>query len=82
MSIFFCLLTTEDEYERAVNSFQLDESLMASIANLTGDLVFRSWTPLRFSPWLAIHRDVARDLYWHALVHEYAHGRLPRCATA
>jgi len=76
MSIFFCLLTTEEEYERAVNSFQLDESLMACIANLTGDLVFRSWTPLRFTPWLAIHRDVARDLYWHALVHEYAHGRL------
>jgi hypothetical protein len=76
MSIFLCLLTTEEEYERAVNSFQLDESLMASIANLTGDVVFRSWTPLRFSPWLTIHRDVARDLYWHALVHEYAHDRL------
>jgi len=30
MSIFFCLLTTEEEYERAVNSFQLDESLMAA----------------------------------------------------
>lgn len=76
MNIPFCLFTTEDEYERAVNSFQLDESLLGYIANLTGDLVFRSWTPLRFSVWLNIARDVPRDLYWHAIVNELAHTRL------
>ena len=37
---------------------------------------FQKLDPAEVSPWLAIHRDVARDLYWHALVHEYAHGRL------
>lgn len=76
MNIPFCLFTTEDEYERAVNSFQLDESLLGFIANLTGDPVFRTWTPLRFSAWLTIARDVPRDLYWHALVNELAHTRL------
>lgn len=76
MNIPFCLFTTEDEYERAVNSFQLDESLLGYIANLTGDVVFRSWTPLRFSVWLNIARDVPRDLYWHAIVNELAHTRL------
>lgn len=76
MNIPFCLFTTEDEYERAVNSFQLDESLLGYLANLTGDVVFRSWTPLRFSAWLNIARDVPRDLYWHAIVNELAHTRL------
>jgi hypothetical protein len=76
MNIPFCLFTSEDEYERAVNSFQLDESLLGYIANLTGDPVFRSWTPLRFSAWLTIARDVPRDLYWHAIVNELAHNRL------
>lgn len=76
MNIPFCLFTTEDEYERAVNSFQLDESLLGYLANLTGDTVFRSWTPLRFSAWLNIARDVPRDLYWHAIVNELAHTRL------
>jgi hypothetical protein len=82
MNIPFCLCTTEDEYERAVNSFQLDESLLGYIANLTGDVVFRSWTPLRFSVWLNIARDVPRDLYWHAIVNELAHTRLCRMRDA
>ncbi|MFZ9887219.1 MAG: DUF6999 family protein [Myxococcota bacterium] len=76
MNIPFCLFTTEDEYERAVNSFQLDESLLGFLADLTGDPVFRTWTPLRFPAWLNIARDVPRDLYWHAIVNELAHGRL------
>lgn len=76
MNIPFCLFTTEDEYERAVNSFQLDETLLGFIADLTGDPVFRTWTPLRFPAWLNIARDVPRDLYWHATVNELAHTRL------
>lgn len=76
MNIPFCLFTTNDEYERAVNSFQLDESLCAYIANLTGDPVFRSWVPNRFPMWLSTKRDVPRDLYWHAIVNEMVHTRL------
>jgi hypothetical protein len=69
-------------HERAVNSFQLDESLLAYIANLTGDPVYRSWTPQKFIPWLSINREVPRDLYWHAIVNEFAHERLVRMRDA
>lgn len=82
MNIPFCLFTTASEYERAVNSFQLDDSLCAYIANLTGDPVFRSWVPNRFSLWLSTRRDVPRDLYWHATVNELVHARLCRMRDA
>jgi hypothetical protein len=62
--------------QRAVNSFQLDESLLAAIANLTGDPTFRTWTPVKFGNWLGHSGDVGRDLHWHILVNEYAHTRL------
>ncbi len=62
--------------ERAINSFQLDESLLGAITELTGDPTFRTWTPVRFTNWLGQTGDVARDLLWHIMVHEYAHTRL------
>jgi len=68
--------------ERAINSFQLDESLMAAISDLTGDPTFRTWTPVRFPNWLGTTGDVARDLLWHFMVHEYAHTRLTQLAAA
>lgn len=68
--------------ERAINSFQVDESLMAAISDLTGDPVFRTWTPVKFPNWLGTTGDVARDLLWHFMVHEYAHTRLLSLSTA
>jgi hypothetical protein len=78
MNILFALLTTEDIYEQAVNSFQLDESLLAHLADMTGDPAFRAWGAYRSLSWLAIDRDVPRELYLHAVVHEYAHTQLCR----
>jgi hypothetical protein len=78
MNIPFCLFTTTAEYERGVNSFQLDQSLCAAIAGITGDPAFLSWTPLKFAAYVTTWRDVPRDLYWHAAVDEMAHGRLKR----
>lgn len=80
MNIPFCFFTTYAEYERAVNSFQLDESLFTHLANLTGDERFRTWTPLKFTPFLDFPWDIPRALYWHATIHEYAHGRLEQLA--
>jgi hypothetical protein len=77
MNILFCLFTTAGEYERAVNSFQLDESVCAMLAGLTGDPIFRTWTPIRVPAWI-VGRDVPRELFWHAAVCEYAHTRLER----
>jgi Family of unknown function (DUF6999) len=78
MNIPFCFFTTEAEYERAVNSFQLDESVGAMLAGLTGDLVFRTWTPVKFPAWISVRRDVPRELFFHACVCEYAHTHLER----
>jgi len=78
MNIPFCFFTTEREYERAVNSFQLDESVCAMLAGLTGDAVFRTWTPVKFPAWISVGRDVPRELFFHACVCEYAHTHLER----
>jgi hypothetical protein len=68
--------------ERAVNSFQLDETLLASIANLTGDSTFRTWAPNKFGNWFGWTNDIARDFHWHMIVTEYAHTRLQWIAAA
>jgi len=78
MNIPFALLTSEDIYEQAVNSFALDESLLAHLADITGDDVFRAWGTQQSLAWPAINRDVPRALFMHALVHEYAHTELCR----
>jgi hypothetical protein len=76
MNIMFCLLTTSHEYRRAVHSLQLDESVLACLAELTGDEIFRSWRPAGFIPIVRTNRDVPRDLFAHAVIHEYIHARL------
>lgn len=80
MNMLFALLTSEDVYEQAVNSFQLDEPLMAHLADITGDSTFRAWGAHQSLSWLEINRDVPRALYMHAVVHEYAHTHLCRLA--
>lgn len=76
MNMAFCLLTTSDEYRRAVHSLQLDESVLGCVAELTGDDVFRSWKPAGYNPIVRTNRDVPRDLFAHAVIHEYVHARL------
>lgn len=80
MNIPFALFTSEDIYEQAVNSFQLDASLMAHIADITGDSLFRAWGTHQSLSWLELNRDVPRSLYRHAVVHEYAYTHLCRLA--
>jgi hypothetical protein len=81
MNIPFCLFTTQKEYERAVNSFQFDESICAMLASLTGDDTFRTWTPNKFPMWISVRRDVPKELLWHAAVTEYAHTHLASLRT-
>lgn len=81
MNIPFALLTTEDVYEQAVNSFQLDEPLLSHLADITGDERFRAWSAHQSLAWLDIDRDVPRALYMHAVIHEYAHTHLCRIAA-
>ncbi|MDP9200013.1 MAG: hypothetical protein M3O07_12465 [Pseudomonadota bacterium] len=81
MNIPFALLTTEDIYEQAVNSFSLDDSLLAHIADITNDDVFRAMGSGQSLAWLAIDVDVPRSLYRHAMIHEQAHTALCRLAA-
>lgn len=81
MNIAFCLLTTAREYRRAVHSLQLDESVLSCLAELTGDDTFRSWKPAGYIPIVRTNRDVPRDLFAHAVIHEYIHARLLRHAA-
>lgn len=76
MNMAFAPLTTSYEYRRAVHSLQFDESIVACLAELTGDEVFRSWKPSGFVPIVRTNRDVPRDLFAHAVIREYAHARL------
>jgi hypothetical protein len=82
MNVMFCLLTTSDEYRRAVHSLQLDESVLGCVAELTGDDVFRSWKPSGYIPIVRTNRDVPGDLFAHAVIHEYIHARLLEHARA
>jgi len=76
MNMAFALLTTSDEYRRAVHSLQLDESVLSCLAELTGDDLFRTWKPAGYIPIVRTNRDVPRDLFAHAVIHEYIHARL------
>ncbi len=76
MNVVFACLTTTTEYRKAVHSLQLDESVLSILAALTGDSLFLSWRPVGFNPLVRTNRDVPRDLFVHAVIHEYAHARL------
>lgn len=80
MNIAFCLLTTASEYRKAVHSLQLDESVLGCLAELTGDEMFNTWKPAGYIPIVRTARDVPRDLFAHAVIHEYIHARLLRHA--
>ncbi len=78
MNAAFCLLTTAPEYRKAVHSLQLDESVLGCLAELTGDHMFNTWKPSGYIPIVRTSRDVPRDLFAHAVIHEYIHARLLR----
>ena len=66
MNIPFAWCLTADEYRRAVHSLQLDETLLSCLAELTGDLTFRTWRPDGYVIQPRTARDVPRAVYAHA----------------
>ncbi len=82
MNMAFALLTTSDEYRKAVHSLQLDESVLGCLAELTGDDRFHHWKPAGYIPIVRTNRDVPRDLFSHAVIHEYIHTRLLVLSTS
>jgi hypothetical protein len=71
MNIPFAWCLTAFEYRRAVDSLRLDETLLARLAELTGDGTLRTWRPDGY-----LARDVPRAVYAHAVLCEHAHSRL------
>lgn len=80
MNIPFAACLTRTEYERAVHSMRLDDSLLALLAHLTGDASFLRWcrgaVTVRVDPAI----DVPRAVYEHAVICEHAHERLIQLA--
>jgi hypothetical protein len=76
MNIPFALCLTADEYRRAVHSLRLDTFLLGVLADLTGDPTFRTFAPADPPLRVDTRLDVARAVYEHAVVCEYAHALL------
>ena len=82
MNIPFAFCLTRDEYEMAVHSLRLDDSILALLAELTGDATFLRWRSGSTSVRLDVSVDVPTAVYHHAVVCELAHGQLLRLAQA
>jgi hypothetical protein len=76
MNIPFAFCLTRDEYAAAVHSLRLDDSILALLADLTGDDAFLRWRSGSTSVRMDSGLDVPRAVYEHAVVCELAHGRL------
>jgi hypothetical protein len=81
MNIPFALCLTRAEYERAVHSLRLDESLLALLADLTGDETFLRWRPGTNVVRVDTSLNVPKAVYEHALACEFAHAHLLRLAS-
>jgi Family of unknown function (DUF6999) len=78
MNIPFAACLTPAEYERAVHSMRLDDSLLALLADLTGDPLFLRWCRGRVTVRVDSGMDVPRAVYEHAVICEHAHAHLVR----
>lgn len=78
MVFFLVLFFGDREGERASLSLQMDESLMRSLSNLTGDSFFLSLCPMKFGHYIRYHIDVVQDLRFHMMSLDYAYHRLSK----
>jgi hypothetical protein len=76
MNIPFALCLTPEEYQRAVHSLRLDETLLALLAEITGDETFLRWRPGTSVVRVDSTLDVPRAVYEHAVICEQAHAYL------
>jgi len=80
MNIPFAACLTPQEYERAVHSMRLDDSLLALLAHLTGDGTLLRWCRGGVTVRVDSAVDVPRTVYEHAVICEHAHERLIQLA--
>jgi hypothetical protein len=82
MNIPFAACLTPAEYERAVHSMRLDDSLLTLLADLTGDATFLRWRRGGVTVRVDSAVDVPRAVYDHAVICEHAHERLKQLARS
>lgn len=82
MNIPFAVCLTPVEYERAVHSMRLDDSLLTILAELTGDATFLRWRRGGVTVRVDSAVDVPSAVYEHAVICEYAHERLRQLSRA
>jgi hypothetical protein len=81
MNLPFAACLTPDEYRRAVHSMRFDDSILAILAEITGDPAFLRWQNGDLSIRADSNTDVPHAVYRHAVVCEYAHAHLVRLAA-
>ena len=81
MLFFLVLFLSDEEAERAALSLQFDESLLTSLANMTGDNFFRFLCPMKYTHSLRYHFDVVQDLRYHMMSIDFAFNRLSQLKT-
>jgi hypothetical protein len=82
MNIPFAACLTPAEYERAVHSMRLDDSLLTILAELTGDATHLRWRRGGVMVRVDSATDVPRAVYEHAVICEHAHERLRQLSRA
>jgi hypothetical protein len=80
MNLPFAACLTPDEYRRAVHSMRFDDSILAILAEITGDPTFLRWQNGDLSIRADSNTDVPHAVYRHAVVCEYAHAHLSQLA--
>jgi hypothetical protein len=80
MNIPFAACLTPAEYDRAVHSMRLDDSMLTLLAHLTGDTQFLRWCRGSITVRVDSSMDVPRAVYEHAVICEHAHERLRQLA--
>jgi hypothetical protein len=78
MLIAFCLLSTRQEYNIAINSLNLDGPLMRYLSHIMTDAEFLAFIPPRaqFQVYLKPSGDIIHDLMMHNFALEYAHTKI------
>ncbi|GAB3233596.1 hypothetical protein GCM10027447_30170 [Glycomyces halotolerans] len=82
MNLPFAMCLTPEEYRRAVHSMRFDDSILAILADITGDPIFLRWQCGDLSIRADSNIDVPAAVYRHAVVCEYAHAHLVRLAAS
>lgn len=81
MNLPFAACLTPDEYRRAVHSMRFDDSILAILADITGDPTFLRWCSGDLALRADSNTDVPHAVYRHAVICEYAHAQLLRIAA-